>query len=230
MRGKKTYRDGPHPSRVGGLVEPVSIGKAEWAELEGAIGPLNDVERQNIADYCALLRSVWQEDKASAADIRVTLDSIADELDAASVIQAFKNCDAATETQIDLFLYQLDGPDFFKILPALPTKQQATKIRAAACLASRAFKPSTGASVQSWQRLAAEYAIQLSQWRDIPTTAHAFIEDDETQDPVILVLQNILGIVNPVDSPQSVSWCVKLIGAINARAALGKASSRFDSG
>ncbi len=230
MRGKKTYRDGPHPSRVGGLVEPVAIGKAEWNALEGAIGPLNDVERQNIADYCALLRNVWQEDQASAADVRVTLDSIANEIDDAAVIRAFKNCDATTENQLDLFLYQLDGPDFFKTLPSLPINRQATKIRAAACLASRAFKPSTGASIQSWQRLAAEYAIQLAQWRNIPTTAHAFIEDDETPDPVILVLQNILGIVNPKDCPQSVSWCVKLIGAINARAALGKASSHFDLG
>ncbi len=71
--------------------------------------------------------------------------------------------------------------------------------------------------MQGWQRLAAEYAIQLAKWRGLTTTAHAFADDEP--EPIISLLQTLLGIINPDDSAQSASWCVKLIGEINARPA-----------
>ena len=215
MRGKVTFRDGLHHSRTGGWIEPVSIGNGEWRELESALGSLDVSARNNIEEYCGLLRSIWQEARVSAADVRLTLDRIANERDDSIVIQAFKDCDDTTEVMLDLFLYRLDGPDFFKLLPTLPPKRQAAKLRAAACLASKEYNPPRGPTMQGWQRLAAEYAIQLAKWRGLTTTAHAFADDEP--EPIISLLQTLLGIIDHDDSAQSVSWCVKLIGEINAR-------------
>lgn len=221
MRGKVTFREGLHHSRTGEIVESITIGAGEWRELEHALGPLDETDRAEIADYCALLQSLWQEARIPAADVRVTLDKIASEKSDDTILQAFANCDATSSALIEQFLYRLDGPEFFKQLDAIPPSRLATKIRAAAHLALDSYSPSRGPSVQGWQRLTAEYAIQLAKWKGLPHTAHAFAElvDEEEPAQVVQVLLTLLGLINPNDSAQSVSWCVKLIGEINSRSA-----------
>lgn len=216
MRGKVTFRDGLHSSQIGEFVKPVAIGQGEWREIESAIGGLDAEARSNIADYCALLRSIFAENAILAADVRVTLDHIANERSDDKVLKAFDNCDERSKSMLDAALYLLDGPGFFSDLPTVPPRHRAAKLRAAALTALRGFQPKRGPSFQGWQRLSAEYAIKLSKWRDLPTTAHAFSDDPEETGAVVRLLLTILGIVNPNDSPESVSWCVKLLGEINA--------------
>ena len=81
MRGKITYKAGLHPSRIGGIVDSVAIGTGEWRELEKALGAINDADRENISDMCAMLRDIAGEDRVSSADILETLNALACECD-----------------------------------------------------------------------------------------------------------------------------------------------------
>lgn len=216
MRGKITYKAGLHPSRIGGIVDSVAIGTGEWRELEKALGAIDDADRENISDMCAMLRDIAEEDRVSSADIRETLNALACKRDDDKLLQAVNNCDADTRAQLDLHLYRLDGPDFWKT-SQVSQGRLATKYRAAALLAEKSFKPPRGKRTQGWQRLAAEYAVQLCDWRGLPTTAHARNEGICDPSPIVAVLQVLLGVVDPIGSAQGESWCVKLLGEINAR-------------
>lgn len=219
MRGKITYRNGLHQSRQGGILDVVHIGNGEWREIENVLGQLGAQDRENIEEYCAVLVGIANDKQVASADVRETLGKIVKEKIDADVVRAFANCDSYSETLLTHALYQLDGPAFASTLPTLSIKHQAAKLRAAAEKASRDFKPSKGASFQGWQRNAAEYAIQLAKWRGVYTPSHSFDDDPESASAVVRLLLTLLGIVKPVDSPQSVSWCVKLLGEINARTA-----------
>ena len=216
MRGKVTYRSGRHPSRIGGIVEPVTIGPGEWRELEKALGPLDGAAREAISDGCAILREIASDASVSSADIRATLEAIADEKDDTKLFEAVEYCDAATRAQIDLQVYRMNGSDFWLAGDKTP-ENVAAAFRAAAGLAAKDFAQTRGKRKQGWQRLAAEYAAQLAAWRGLPTTAHARDEWKNNPSPVVAVLQTLLGIVAPENSAQSESWCVKLLGEINAR-------------
>lgn len=216
MRGKITFRAGLHPSRKGGILDPVAIGAGEWRELEKALGAIDDDAREDIGDMCAMLRDIASDDRVSSADIRESLNALACERDDEKLLQAVCNCDADTRAQLDLQLYRLDGPDFWKT-SQVSQGRLATKYRAAALLAEKSFEPPRGKKKHGWQRLAAEYAIQLAQWRGLPTNAHARNEGIVNPSPIVAVLQTLLGVIDPINSSQSESWCVKLLGEINAR-------------
>lgn len=216
MRGKITYKAGLHPSRTGGIVDPVAIGIGEWRGLERALGAIDDAARENISDMCTMLRDIASEDRVSSADIRETLNALAGECDDDRLLQAVSNCDSDTRAQLDLHLYRIDGPDFWKT-SQIPQARLATKYLAAALMAGNSFDPPRGKKKQGWQRLAAEYAIQLCNWRGLPTTAHARNEGICDPSPAVAVLQLLLGVIDPINSSQSESWCVKLLGEINAR-------------
>ena len=219
MTGRVTYRNGPHPSRKGGWLELPAFGNGEWREIENAIGALSSLEREAIEEHCAQLRGIANDKLVPADDVRVTLRAMAGEPSDAGVIRAFAHCDSRSESALHYALYRLDGPMFFTVLPSLAAKHQAAKLRAAAWKAAQDFKPGRGPSIQGWQRNTAEYATFLAKWRGLPTSAHGFDDDAEPASPVVRLLLTLLGIVRPTDSPQSVSWCVKLLGEINARAA-----------
>lgn len=213
---------------MGGILDLAVIGPGEWREIESAIGGLSAQDREDIEEYCAVLINISNDKRVPADDVRATLGAIVNEQNDASVVRAFDNCDEYSKAALDRALYHLDGPNFFSVLPTLAPKHQAAKLRAAAWKALQDFRPARGPSIQGWQRNTAEYAIQLAKWRGLPASAHAFSDDVDSISPVVRLTLTLLGIVRPLDSPQSVSWCVKLLGEINAQGAQNKGLKPVD--
>ncbi len=159
---KPTYRNGRHPSRDGGFVEPVELDVQDWQRLEAILErALTDAERDRIKRGLATYLSLKvNDDSIPLKQVRATLRAIINEPDG-SIHDAFENCDSTTEACLDEALLDM-GEDAAADLRAM----RPGKLRAAALLAEhRLPKTSGGRPQQGYKKLFAEWVVIL--WRDL---------------------------------------------------------------
>lgn len=131
MAGKITFRNGIHPSRVGGWEEPVKLTDAQLASLGSYVGrTINADEVLYIEDMLEAVKGIRDAgDDTTAQDVKETLAAIA-RADDNEVHRALDHCDEFTRAVMTDALRQMGEAvpwEFARFRPA--------KLKAAAAFA-----------------------------------------------------------------------------------------------
>lgn len=131
MAGKITFRNGIHPSRVGGWVQPVKLTDAQLSSLCSYVGrTITDDEVLCIEDMLETVKGIRDAgDDTRAQDVIETLAAIA-RADDNEVHRALDHCDEFTRAVMTDALRQMGEPvpwEFARFRPA--------KLKAAAAFA-----------------------------------------------------------------------------------------------
>lgn len=97
MAGKVTFKNGIHPSRVGGWVQPVKLTDAQLASLGSYVGrAITDDEARHLEDMLETVKGIRDaDDDTRSQDVKETLAAIA-RADDDAVHQALDRCDEYT--------------------------------------------------------------------------------------------------------------------------------------
>lgn len=212
MTGKRTDRNGRHPSRVGAFVGPVKISGGDWKAIEAATGALSDEDRAVLVEVCEVSHSIAIEAEVSRSDVRATLAAITRMTDDDELTKAFDHCDQNSYASLQHALYRIDGPDFWRheIRPA--------KIRAAAWLATQyldeLFPSKGGPNSKGWRRFLAGAVLGFCEAKQMSPAVSSFAG---TSTPAVSLLMALLWIVDPKKSPEDDSVAVKLLTEVRGK-------------
>lgn len=131
MAGKITFKNGIHPSRVGGWVQPVKLTGAQLARLRSYVGrAITDDEARHLEDMLETVKGIRDAgDDTRAQDVIETLAAIA-RADDNEVHQALDRCDEYTRAVMTDALRQMG-----ELVPWEFARFRPAKLKAAAAFA-----------------------------------------------------------------------------------------------
>lgn len=210
MTGRITFKNGRHPSRDGGWVEPIEISAGDWKLLQEAAGDLTAADKEAIAYLCENYRDIAKDSSVGMPDIRATLTAMMGLSDEVELTQALANCDASSRALMDGALYSMDGAEFWR------RNIRPSKIRAAAWLALQRLPLDRGGGrKKAWRRLVAEWALEFCGRKGLGDKAWTGLNGST---PAVQLLMALLWIIDPGKPPEDESVAVKLLNEVKGKA------------
>lgn len=203
MAGKITFRNGIHPSRIGGWVQPVKLTDAQLSSLCSYVGrSIADDEVRCIEDMLEAVKGIRDAgDDTRAQDAIETLAAIA-RADDNEVHRALDRCDGFTRAVMTDVLRQMGEP-----VPWAFARFRPAKLKAAAAFARvRGHKP-----VKGYRIIFARAFVEI--WFAMTGAPFKAWEVSGTAPPVVMAAQLLLEVIG---EPRSASTVAKMLRKVIA--------------
>ncbi|MBL8465916.1 MAG: hypothetical protein JNL37_13780 [Thauera sp.] len=189
MTAKPTFRDGPHASSEGALIEPFRLDAGSVDKLSKVLGRgLCPSEIQRIGGFVETMRGLRLSfAPASSQEVKSTLQAM--EKAAGTVaVEAFADCDQDSRCCIDRALYHMGVRDFNRIHPKM--------IRTAAARALQTLQPAESGRRSIWYRQRFAAAVP-DLWKELTGAAGSAWSRGEFSSPLVEFSVCLLELIDP---------------------------------
>lgn len=189
MTAKPTFRDGPHTSCEGVLIEPCELDDETVSKLTEALGRrLSPFEIQRIGSFVEAMRGLRVSfAPASSQEVKLTLEAMERAVDTAAV-EALADCDEDSRCCIYRALYHMGLRDFSQIRPEM--------IREAAKLALQTIQPGESGRRSIWYRQRFAEAVP-DLWKELTGAAGSAWSRGDFSSPLLAFSVCLLGLIDP---------------------------------